>query len=357
MSTPVFAYLYGTDTESEPFEDPIETETPESPFTVAPPTSLPESTPPTLVPILRRTARMVMRILTLHVTTGLPPVWHRWQLCLSPRSEDDEEIEESLDSDSVTGDEDPATGDEGPDMGVESRGLDDESHGLDNESHGFIYEGHSGRDDGLELVVETAMGEPLGLGYGALRRWEIALGEGRMHSVFEVGQSSKFVPESKRPERVSALRQPTLTTWIDQEDAHSIVPSPILSPMVPLTIPLPVASPATDKTEGFLTELGARVKMQEGLICDHTVRLEELSPALFKRYDRDIGELFTRSGAVRDEIFSQRYRFRSLEHEQERVAATFGAIWRRLAEERRAQLDLAEIIDSMRRGQEPRGDV
>ncbi|GKG54052.1 hypothetical protein Tco_0557575, partial [Tanacetum coccineum] len=33
-------------------------------------------------------------------------------------------------------------------------------------------------------------------------------------------------------------------------------------------------------------------------------------------------------GAVRDEIFSQRYRFRSLEYEQERVAVTFGVIWR-----------------------------
>ncbi|GJZ42908.1 hypothetical protein Tco_0590163 [Tanacetum coccineum] len=41
------AYLVGTDTESEPFEDPIETETPESPHTVASPTSLHDSTPPT----------------------------------------------------------------------------------------------------------------------------------------------------------------------------------------------------------------------------------------------------------------------------------------------------------------------
>ncbi|GJU57908.1 hypothetical protein Tco_1235674 [Tanacetum coccineum] len=56
------AYLDGTDTESEPFEDPIETETPESPLTVAPPTSLPESTPPTLVPILCRTACMAVRV-------------------------------------------------------------------------------------------------------------------------------------------------------------------------------------------------------------------------------------------------------------------------------------------------------
>ncbi|GJW11263.1 hypothetical protein Tco_1577090 [Tanacetum coccineum] len=98
--------------------------------------------------------------------------------------------------------------------------------------------------------------------------------------------------------------------------------------MIPLTIPSLVATHTTAKIEGFLTELGAQVKMQGGLIRDHAVRLEELSPALFERYDRDIGELFTRSRAVRDEIFSQRYRFRSLEHEQERVALTFGALWR-----------------------------
>ncbi|GKD92810.1 hypothetical protein Tco_1372647, partial [Tanacetum coccineum] len=175
-------------------------------------------------------------------------------------------------------------------------------------------------------------------------------------------QGSRSAPESERPERVLAFRQPTLTTWTDPEDAmiyidvptypppappiqtppspewtssslpispsHSDVPSPISSPIIPLTVPSPVATPATVKIEGFLTELGAQVEMQGGLIRNHAVRLEELSPALFERYDRDIGELFTRSGAVRDEIFSQRYRFRSLEYKQERVAVTFGAIWR-----------------------------
>ncbi|GJU62970.1 hypothetical protein Tco_1244805 [Tanacetum coccineum] len=127
--------------------------------------------------------------------------------------------------------------------------------------------------------------------------------------------------------------QPTLTTWTDSEDgmvyidvpaypslappvqtppspewssgslpispAPSIVPSPISSPMIPLTIPSLVATPATTETERFLTELGAQVEMQGGLIHDHAVRLEELSPALFER---------------------------SLEHEQERVAVTFGAL-------------------------------
>nr|GEY67738.1 ulp1 protease family, C-terminal catalytic domain-containing protein [Tanacetum cinerariifolium] len=133
------AYLDGTDTKSEPFKDHVETKTPESPLTIAPPTSLPESTSSTLVPILRRTARMVVRV---------PPAMSPG---LSTKDdEEDEEIEESLDSDSVsedvkdegptaedgdpaTRDEGLATRDEGPDLGVESCGSDDESRGLDDE--------------------------------------------------------------------------------------------------------------------------------------------------------------------------------------------------------------------------------
>ncbi|GKG35976.1 hypothetical protein Tco_0443654, partial [Tanacetum coccineum] len=84
----------------------------------------------------------------------------------------------------------------------------------------------------------------------------------------------------------------------------------------------------TGKAKGFLDELGAEVEMQGGLIHDLTIRLGELSLALVRRNDRDIMELFTRSRAVRDEIFSQRYQLRSLEHEQERTTVTFGALWR-----------------------------
>ncbi|GJV44443.1 hypothetical protein Tco_1428979 [Tanacetum coccineum] len=277
--------------------------------------------------------------------------------------EEDEEIEESMDSDSVSEDtedegptaedEDPTAEDEGLTAGVEGPGMDDESYGLDDEGHGrddesrgIDDEGHSVESDGLSLEEEEAVPRV------------------RLRSDRGFGSA----PESERPERVSAFRQPTLTTWTDPEDA----------------------TPTTVEAEGFLTELGAQVEMQGGLIRDHAVRLEELSPALFERYDRDIGELFIRSGAVREEIFSQRYRFRSLEYEQERVAVTFGAIWRpvlaleawagqmdaqraalwhaisdvqgenqdlrlQLAEERRARLELTEVVDGMRRGQEPRG--
>ncbi|GJX01115.1 hypothetical protein Tco_0185028 [Tanacetum coccineum] len=131
-------------------------------------------------------------------------------------SGEDEEIEESLDSDSVgkdaedegstAEDEDPAVGDEGLAAEVEGPGTDDESHGLDDESRGLGDEGHCVESDGLGLeeeeeavprgqqqaapVMGTTMSAPLGLGYGALRRRELALEENYVYSMFEVGQGS-----------------------------------------------------------------------------------------------------------------------------------------------------------------------
>ncbi|GKA49999.1 hypothetical protein Tco_0743072 [Tanacetum coccineum] len=224
--------------------------------------------------------------------------------------EEDKEVEESSDSDSesedakdeglTTKDKDPAIGDKGLAAGDKGPGMKVESLGLGGDA--AVPEGQQY----AAPVVETTVGEPLGLGYGALRHREIALGEGRLPSVFIVGQSSRSVPEPERPERVSALRKPVLTTWINQEDgiayidvpayplpvppvqtppshkwssgsllvspAPSIVPLPISSPMIPLTVPSPIVSPATTETKGFLTK--------------------------------------------------------SLHHKQEKVVVTFGAIWR-----------------------------
>ncbi|GKE59338.1 hypothetical protein Tco_1498523, partial [Tanacetum coccineum] len=410
--------------------DPVEIKTPESPHTVALPTPLPDSTPPTrhaeesedsdtsgartmpsdfttplspdhplthttptLVPILRRTARLAVRVPPT-MSPGLsasiaevasmsdsafrkrfrssyessPPDlpsrkrYRGTSELVKDEEEDDEEeveeVEESLDSDS------------------ESEDAEDEGHTAEDEDLVARDEGLATGDEGPGMRVES-----LCLKGDA----DIPEGQQRAAPVVETAM------EPERPERVSALRQPTLTTWIDPEYgrayidvpaylpptphvqtppspewssgslpislASSIVPSPISSPMIPLTIPSPVASPATAKAEGFLTELGARVEMQGGLIHDH-----------------------------------MRYRIRSLEHEQERVAVTFRVIWRpvlaleswsgqtdvqraalwhaisdtqmenrelrlQIAEERRARLDLAEIVDSMRRVQEPIGDV
>ncbi|GKA38089.1 hypothetical protein Tco_0724654 [Tanacetum coccineum] len=51
--------------------------------------------------------------------------------------------------------------------------------------------------------------------------------------------------------------------------------------MIPLTVPLPVATPATAETKGFLTVLGAQVEMQGGLICNHKSVMEtSVSPGV-----------------------------------------------------------------------------
>ncbi|GKG21659.1 hypothetical protein Tco_0384254, partial [Tanacetum coccineum] len=129
-------------------------------------------------------------------------------------NEEDRDIKEILDSDSVSRDtedegptiedEDPAAGDGGLAMRVdglgtddESYSLDDESHGMDDESRGLDDKRHSVESNGLGLeedeeavpgglqqaapVVATTVGSPLGLGYRALRRQEFALEEDHVY--------------------------------------------------------------------------------------------------------------------------------------------------------------------------------
>nr|GEX86096.1 hypothetical protein [Tanacetum cinerariifolium] len=147
---------------------------------------------------------------------------------------------------------------------------DDEEDEDEDEEVDERDEGLAAGDDGPGMRVES-----LGL------RGDEAIPEGQQRAAPVI----KIIVELERPERVSALRQPTLTTWIDLEDGRvyidvpsypppalpvqtlrspkwssgsllvsptpSIVPSPILSPMIPLTVPSPVASPAMVKAEGF----------------------------------------------------------------------------------------------------------
>ncbi|GKG60832.1 hypothetical protein Tco_0614394, partial [Tanacetum coccineum] len=44
--------------------------------------------------------------------------------------------------------------------------------------------------------------------------------------------------------------------------------------------------------------------LHESILHDYTHRLDALPPTLFADIDRDVRELYTRSGVVRDEIFS-----------------------------------------------------
>ncbi|GKA52952.1 hypothetical protein Tco_0746267, partial [Tanacetum coccineum] len=204
--------------------------------------------------------------------------------------EEDTEEDESLDADDK----------------IKSQGLDDEGHGLGDGDHGLGNKSQGLKDEGLGLeeeetipegqhravpVVETATSEPLGLGYGALRRRELAVEEDQVLSTFEVGQSSRSVRERQEAKRVSAFRQPTLVTWVDPEDDK--VYTNVLA-YAPPAVPIQTSP----------------------------------SPEWSSDIDRDVRELYTRSGVVRDEIFSQRYMFISLEREQERTIVTFGALWR-----------------------------
>nr|GEU97092.1 RNA-directed DNA polymerase, eukaryota [Tanacetum cinerariifolium] len=73
--------------------------------------------------------------------------------------------------------------------------------------------------------------------------------------------------------------------------------------------------------EDQFIKVGPQLELYESILHDHTQHLDALPPTLFEGYERDLRELYTRSGAVRDEIFLQGYRFRSLEREQERSTA------------------------------------
>ncbi|GKD68583.1 hypothetical protein Tco_1322673 [Tanacetum coccineum] len=203
--------------------------------------------------------------------------------------------------------------------------------------------------------MDTVVGEPLGLSYRALRRHELAVEEDQVLSTFEVGQSSRFVPKPQRAERVSAFRQPTLITWVDLEDSRVYTDMPAYVPPVAhvqtppsiewsfgslpispssLVVPSPIASPVATPTATIsvdkdqFIEVGAQLELHGSILYDHTQRLDALSSTLVADIDNDVRELYTRSGEVRDEIISQRYRFRSLEREKERVTVTFGALWR-----------------------------
>nr|GEZ51157.1 hypothetical protein [Tanacetum cinerariifolium] len=159
---------------------------------------------------------------------------------------------------------------------------EDKGHGLDDKGYGLDDEVHSIESDRLGLEGEEEVVPEVE--------------EDQVYSTYEVGQGSGSIPEPERPERVLALRHPTLTTWIDLED---------------------VATPTTTilVDEDQFIEIGAQLELFSGILQDHTQRLDVIPPTLCASIDRDVRELYTRSSMVRDEIFSQRAR--SLEESKE----------------------------------------
>nr|GEY46437.1 hypothetical protein [Tanacetum cinerariifolium] len=229
-------------------------------------------------------------------------------------------------------------------MGVESRGLDDESLGLDEEGHSVEIDGFI-LGEKEKVVPEALEGD-------------------HAYSAFEVGQGSGFALEPEISERVSASRQPTLTTWTNPEDgvvyidvpaypppappvqtppspewssgsfpifsAPFIVPSPTSSPMISLTVPSLVATPATAETERFLTELGAqgRTAVTFGALWRPMLALEawagrvdtQMTDMSRAGYDdhRLVHDMLLQQTALQRELQEMRGRVTALEQERDR---------------------------------------
>ncbi|GKD00038.1 hypothetical protein Tco_1170312, partial [Tanacetum coccineum] len=182
---------------------------------------------------------------------------------------------------------------------------DDEGRGLDDEGHGL--------DDGVMVpVVGATASTPLGLGYGALRRLELAVEEDHVYITFEIGQGSGSVPKPERPEKVSALRQPTLTTWMDPEDGIAYIDIPAYPPPAP-----PSQTPPSPEWSSGSFPVSPAPSVVPSPISSPMISLTIPSPTLTATIPVD-----------EDQFIEIRAQFRSLELEQERTAVTFGALWR-----------------------------
>ncbi|GJY72701.1 hypothetical protein Tco_0476404 [Tanacetum coccineum] len=212
---------------------------------------------------------------------------------------------------------------------AERKGSEDEGPGLDDK-------GHSLEDEGPCLEEEE--------------------------------EEERGLPEQDGEKRISTFREPTLVTWVDPKDGK--VYTDILTyvpPAVPvqtppslewlsgsllvspssLVVPSPISSLVTTLAatisvdEDQFLEVGAQLELYKSILLYHTQRLDALPPTLFEGYDRDLRELYTRSGAVRDEIFSQREN-----HD----------LRRQIADERRERLELTYRVARIERGRESRGE-
>ncbi|GKE22973.1 hypothetical protein Tco_1434485 [Tanacetum coccineum] len=202
-----------------------------------------------------------------------------------------------------------------------SHSLDDEGQGLDDEGQGLDDEGQGSEEEGP------------GFGYGVARRHTLESTKEIAPSTYEVGQSSRSMPEQEGVERISAFRQPTLVKWTLPSPEWllgSLLVSP-LSLVVPSPIALPVATPAATISidEDQFLEVGAQLELRWSILHDHTQRLDVLPPTLFEGYDRDLRELYTREN-----------------HD----------LRRQLAKERRERLELTNRVARMERRQEFGGE-
>ncbi|GJZ00263.1 hypothetical protein Tco_0517692 [Tanacetum coccineum] len=292
------ACLVEMETESETSEDPIDTKTPESPHAVASPTPLPNSTLPAchtevsedsdtsgtrstssdstapLSPdhLLTRTlptptpTRTSFHHRTTRMTVLAQPVMSHGHSARVARAMalSDFAIRKRYRSSYET-------------SSSSSSALPERKRYRGEEA---IPEGHQQ----AALVVETAVGEPLGLGYKALRRRELAIKEDQVYNTFE-RDGNYYIDVLLIPPPAPPFRTPPSPEW-----SSGLLP---VSPS-PSTVPSRISS-----SMGTVRALGGYSMINSAFRRDATYSVCVL-----------IGM------------------FRSLKLEQERTAMTFGALWR-----------------------------
>nr|GEX92802.1 hypothetical protein [Tanacetum cinerariifolium] len=102
-----------------------------------------------------------------------------------------------------------------------------ESLDFDSESEDVEDEGPTAEDEcpaiGTRVLLQRTR---------VLLRGTRVLGDETPGDSIEGGPDAQRICEPERPERVSALRHPTLTTWIDLEDGRAYIDVPTYPPTV-----------------------------------------------------------------------------------------------------------------------------
>ncbi|GKB82438.1 hypothetical protein Tco_0949333 [Tanacetum coccineum] len=205
--------------------------------------------------------------------------------------------------------------------------LDTESEESDDESTNSKSEEAASEDQQQAVPIEdTSADVPLGLGYGAARRRALELAEDTARNTFEVGQSSRSVPDQQRADETPTPRLLVRFTWENLVDGTVYTDIEYVMPPVRVPVQTP-SSPEWSSGSLPVSSTSLTLELHGSILHDHIERLDALPHTLIEGFGWDISELLDRSGAVRDEIHSQRFKIRSLEQGHARATTTFSALW------------------------------
>ncbi|GJY17245.1 hypothetical protein Tco_0388736 [Tanacetum coccineum] len=267
-------------------------------------------TTPTLASFHRRTAPFRKSFRSSYETpspspSSTLPVRKRYrgtsELILDTDSEGDELGDEDTEEDGEN---------ESLDTDDEREGSEDEGPGLEGRKEEAVPEG---QQQGVP-AADTIMGEPLGLGYGALRRCELAVGED----------------------------QPTLTTWVDPTDGTDYIDIPVYVPPVAPVQTLP----------SFKWSFGSLPVSPSSLVFPLPVALLVTTPAATISVDEDqfLEEFKVGVGEGDDDLqcyMEADISFRGMGRENHDLRM-------QIAEERHERLELADRVARMERRHESR---